>query len=141
MATMALQWDKLSPAEFQLLQDFAAYSTKKLSDVLEEFSGSGPLSKYSPDGDIDFAGFRLFLDTFLEVETPDELCRHLFLSFVRRPQPQPHPAGANHHPHLAHHHHHCHHAAATSPGGASTPQNAAPHPAGPVYIDGKAMKV
>ncbi|KAF5281824.1 hypothetical protein FQA39_LY05038 [Lamprigera yunnana] len=34
--------------------------------------------------DIDYEGFRRFLDTFLEVRTPEELCRHLFLSFVRR---------------------------------------------------------
>lgn len=34
--------------------------------------------------DIDYDGFRKFLDTFLEVNTPEELCRHLFLSFVRK---------------------------------------------------------
>nr|KAF7435862.1 hypothetical protein H0235_004053 [Vespula pensylvanica] len=34
--------------------------------------------------DIDYEGFRKFLDTYLEVATPDELSRHLFLSFVRK---------------------------------------------------------
>ncbi|XP_071053470.1 diacylglycerol kinase 1 isoform X2 [Onthophagus taurus] len=84
MDMMALQWDKLSPAEFQQLQDFAAYSTKKLQDVLVEFCGTGPPYKHNPDGDIDYEQFRRFLDTFLEVHTPEELCRHLFLSFIRK---------------------------------------------------------
>ncbi|GBP80529.1 Diacylglycerol kinase 1 [Eumeta japonica] len=48
------------------------------SDNLKETSS---VSTYS---DIDYEGFRWFLDTFLEVSTPDELSRHLFLSFVRR---------------------------------------------------------
>lgn len=37
-----------------------------------------------PLQDIDYETFRKFLDTFLEVQTPEELCKHLFLSFVRR---------------------------------------------------------
>ncbi|ROT84294.1 putative diacylglycerol kinase 1 [Penaeus vannamei] len=86
---MSLHWEKLSPAEFQQLQDFSAYSSKKLEDVLKEFTGTGTLSKYSLDGDIDYEGFRQFMDTYLEVDTPEELCRHLFLSFVKRPRPQP----------------------------------------------------
>ncbi|XP_031786826.1 diacylglycerol kinase 1 isoform X5 [Nasonia vitripennis] len=84
---MALQWDKLSPAEFQQLQDLAAYSSRKLQDVLLEFcaaSTPGGVPKYHPDGDIDYEGFRKFLDTYLDVTTPDELSRHLFLSFVKR---------------------------------------------------------
>ena len=39
--------------------------------------------------DIDYDGFRLFMDTFLELETPEELCRHLFLSFVKRHETRP----------------------------------------------------
>ncbi|XP_051163217.1 diacylglycerol kinase 1 isoform X1 [Leptopilina boulardi] len=87
---MTLHWEKLSPAEFQQLQDLAAYSTKKLQDVLNEFCGTastpGSLPKYHPDGDIDYEGFRKFLDTYLEVTTPDELSRHLFLSFLKKGQ-------------------------------------------------------
>ncbi|XP_025161413.1 diacylglycerol kinase 1 isoform X2 [Harpegnathos saltator] len=85
---MAFHWDKLSPAEFQQLQDFAAYSTRKLQDVLAEFCGSNTtpagVPKYHPDGDIDYEGFRKFLNSYLEIDTPDDLCRHLFLSFVRK---------------------------------------------------------
>ncbi|XP_011265735.1 diacylglycerol kinase 1 isoform X2 [Camponotus floridanus] len=85
---MAFHWDKLSPAEFQQLQDLAAYSTRKLQDVLTEFCGSNTtpsgVPKYHPDGDIDYEGFRKFLNSYLEIDTPDELCRHLFLSFVRK---------------------------------------------------------
>ncbi|XP_046451237.1 diacylglycerol kinase beta-like isoform X2 [Daphnia pulex] len=80
----AYRWEKLSPAEFEQLQDLAAYSSKKLSDVLAEFSGTGPLSKFQPDGDIDYEGFKLFMDTYLEMEMQEELCKRLFLSFVKR---------------------------------------------------------
>ncbi|XP_044739831.1 diacylglycerol kinase 1-like [Chrysoperla carnea] len=87
---MALQWDKLSPAEFQQLQDLASYSTKKLQDVLLEFCGPGKTEgQLNPDGDIDYDGFKKFLDTFLEVKTPEDLARHLFLSFVKRGTIQP----------------------------------------------------
>ena len=34
---------------------------------------------------IDYEAFHIFVDTYLEVETPEELCKHLFLSFIKRP--------------------------------------------------------
>ncbi|RXG73883.1 Diacylglycerol kinase 1 [Armadillidium vulgare] len=36
--------------------------------------------------DIDYEGFRQFMNTYFDVQTPEELCRHLFLSFVKRPR-------------------------------------------------------
>ena len=34
--------------------------------------------------DIDYEGFKLFMDTYLEVEVQEELCKRLFLSFVKK---------------------------------------------------------
>lgn len=35
--------------------------------------------------DVNFEGFKAFFNLYLDAEAPDELCRHLFLSFVKRP--------------------------------------------------------
>ncbi|XP_050092033.1 diacylglycerol kinase 1 isoform X2 [Anopheles aquasalis] len=85
MASNMHKWEKLSPSEFQQLQDLASYSTKKLQNVLQEFcSPATPsASRFHPDGDIDFEGFRKFLDSFLDCETPEELSKHLFISFLK----------------------------------------------------------
>ncbi|KAH8372664.1 hypothetical protein KR009_002377 [Drosophila setifemur] len=81
----AQKWDKLSPREFLQLQELASYSTRKLQDVLQEFSSpsaSAP-AKCIPDGDIDFDGFRRFLDSFLDCDAPLDLAKHLFVSFLK----------------------------------------------------------
>lgn len=33
---------------------------------------------------INYDGFKLFMETYLEVDMPEDLCRHLFLSFVKK---------------------------------------------------------
>ncbi|XP_062709289.1 diacylglycerol kinase 1 isoform X3 [Aedes albopictus] len=85
MASTVPKWEKLSPSEFQQLQDLASYSTKKLQNVLQDFcSPTTPsASRFHPDGDVDYEGFRKFLDAFLDCETPEELTRHLFISFLK----------------------------------------------------------
>ncbi|XP_032591130.1 diacylglycerol kinase 1 [Drosophila grimshawi] len=85
---IAHKWDKLSPREFLQLQELASYSTRKLQDVLQDFcaasaSSETATSKCIPDGDIDFDGFRRFLDAFLDCEAPLDLAKHLFVSFLK----------------------------------------------------------
>ncbi|XP_058835375.1 diacylglycerol kinase 1 [Topomyia yanbarensis] len=85
MAANVYKWEKLSPSEFQQLQDLASYSSKKLQNVLQDFcSPTTPsATRFHPDGDIDYEGFRRFLDAFLDCETPAELSKHLFISFLK----------------------------------------------------------
>lgn len=92
---MAYQWQKLSPAEFHQLQEYTSYSSKKLKDALEEFNGAGALSKYNPEEPIDYEGFRLFMETYLEADIGEELCKHLFLSFIKKSSGLPNPSQGN----------------------------------------------
>ncbi|XP_074595284.1 diacyl glycerol kinase 1 isoform X1 [Brevipalpus obovatus] len=81
---MKPKWEKMSPSEFEMLQDYIQYTSKKLSDVMSiEFREGEALSKYHPEGDIDLAGFKRFMDIYLETDTPQDMVRRLFLSFVK----------------------------------------------------------
>ncbi|XP_055996948.1 diacylglycerol kinase beta-like isoform X16 [Ostrea edulis] len=60
-------------------------SSKKLKDVLEEFNGDGCLSKYNPEEPIGYDCFVLFMETYLDAQLPEELCKHLFFSFMKKP--------------------------------------------------------
>ena len=44
---------------------------------------------------IDYDGFKLFINTYLESDVPEDLSKHLFLSFIKRPAPEPAPASAS----------------------------------------------
>ncbi|XP_055996949.1 diacylglycerol kinase 1-like isoform X17 [Ostrea edulis] len=82
---MADDWKKISAEEFHQLQEYTSYSSKKLKDVLEEFNGDGCLSKYNPEEPIGYDCFVLFMETYLDAQLPEELCKHLFFSFMKKP--------------------------------------------------------
>ena len=84
---MQFVWEKLSPAEFQRLQEYQSYSGRTVKDVLKEFEGDGKsgLSKFNPDEPISYEAFLMFMNEYLDCETPKDLCEHLFLSFIKHP--------------------------------------------------------
>lgn len=79
---MAFHWQKLSPTEFHQLQEYISYSSKKLKDVLEEFQGSC-------EEPMVYDGFKKFMDIYMEAEIPEELCKHLFLSLMKKAHVMP----------------------------------------------------
>ncbi|CAC5375627.1 dgkA [Mytilus coruscus] len=78
---MTFQWQKLSPTEFHQLQEYISYSSKKLKDVLEDL-------QISCDEPMLYDGFKKFMDSYMEAEIPEELCKHLFLSLMKKPSGQ-----------------------------------------------------
>ncbi|XP_078482901.1 diacylglycerol kinase beta isoform X1 [Ciona intestinalis] len=73
----------LTPEEFERLQKYAEYSSKKLADVMAEFNDGGILSKYNKEKPIDYSGFKLFMETYLDTDLPEDFCAHMFRSFQK----------------------------------------------------------
>ncbi|CAF0989369.1 unnamed protein product [Adineta steineri] len=80
-------WNKLSPDEFQRLQDYISYAPKKVKDVVAILEKDQNWLKHKYDEQLDYVGFRQFLDLLVDnADIPEDLCRHLFLSFIKKPQ-------------------------------------------------------
>ncbi|NXX41124.1 DGKA kinase, partial [Tricholaema leucomelas] len=75
-------WATLSPQEFAQLQKYLDYSSRKVQDLLPDFSPGGSLAQHCRGESVDFQGFIQFLRSYLEAEDiPEQLCRNLFASF------------------------------------------------------------
>ncbi|XP_074045651.1 diacylglycerol kinase gamma isoform X8 [Macrotis lagotis] len=83
-------WCTLSPSEFSQLQKYSAYSTRKLKDVLDDFYRTEKEENYNPDLLIDYKGFKNFMRAYLKKDIPENLCKHLFLSFPCKTQKTSH---------------------------------------------------
>ncbi|XP_012495879.1 PREDICTED: diacylglycerol kinase gamma isoform X3 [Propithecus coquereli] len=81
-------WVALTPEEFDQLQKYSEYSSKKIKDVLTEFNEGGSLKQYDPHEPISYDVFKLFMKTYLEVDLPQPLSTHLFLAFSQKPRQQ-----------------------------------------------------
>lgn len=80
------QWVSLTPEEFDQLQKYSEYSSKKIKDVLAEFNKCGNLKQYDPHKPISYDVFKLFMRSYLEAELPQTLSKHLFLAFSQKPR-------------------------------------------------------
>ncbi|CAF1208767.1 unnamed protein product [Rotaria sordida] len=79
-------WNKLSPDEFQRLQDYISYAPKKVKDVVSILEKDSTWLAHKYDEQLDYKGFRQFLDLLIDnPDIPEDLCRHLFLSFIKKP--------------------------------------------------------
>ncbi|KAK2488776.1 hypothetical protein MC885_015687, partial [Smutsia gigantea] len=61
-------------------------SSKKIKDVLAEFNEGGSLKQYDPHEPISYDVFKLFMRAYLEVDLPQPLSTHLFLTFSQKPR-------------------------------------------------------
>ncbi|XP_030678810.1 diacylglycerol kinase gamma isoform X2 [Nomascus leucogenys] len=80
------RWVSLTPEEFDQLQKYSEYSSKKIKDVLTEFNEGGSLKQYDPHEPISYDVFKLFMRAYLEVDLPHPLSTHLFLAFSQKPR-------------------------------------------------------
>ncbi|XP_006248600.1 diacylglycerol kinase gamma isoform X1 [Rattus norvegicus] len=80
------QWVCLSSEEFDQLQKYSEYSSKKIKDVLAEFNEGGSLKQYDPHKPISYDVFKLFMRAYLEVDLPQPLSTNLFLAFSQKPR-------------------------------------------------------
>lgn len=79
-------WNKLSPDEFQRLQDYISYAPKKVKDVIITLEKDPNWLAHKYDEQVDYDGFRQFLDLLVDnFDFPEDLSRHLFLSFIKKP--------------------------------------------------------
>ncbi|XP_052596168.1 diacylglycerol kinase gamma isoform X6 [Peromyscus californicus insignis] len=80
------RWVSLSSEEFDQLQKYSEYSSKKIKDVLTEFKEGGSLKQCDPHKPISYDVFKLFMRAYLEVDLPQPLSTHLFLAFSQKPR-------------------------------------------------------
>ncbi|XP_025769679.1 diacylglycerol kinase gamma isoform X2 [Puma concolor] len=80
------RWVSLTPEEFDQLQKYSEYTSKKIKDVLAEFNEGGSLKQYDPHEPISYDVFKLFMRAYLEVDLPQPLSTHLFLAFSQKPR-------------------------------------------------------
>ncbi|XP_008581576.1 PREDICTED: diacylglycerol kinase gamma, partial [Galeopterus variegatus] len=80
------RWVSLTPEEFDQLQKYSEYSSKKIKDVLTEFNEGGSLKQCDPHEPISYDVFKLFMRAYLDVDLPQPLSTHLFLAFSQKPR-------------------------------------------------------
>jgi len=79
-------WNKLSPDEFQRLQDYISYAPRKVKDVVTSLEQDPTWLAHRYHEQVDYKGFRQFLDLLVDNSAlPEDLSKHVFLSFIKKP--------------------------------------------------------